>query len=122
MEKSTKRFKWILGAFIFLFLASFIFYAVKLMMIHWYMSNYKEPPITVSAVKAELKTWHPYLEAAGSLKASNGVDINSQVAGQVVAIDFQSGTNVKQGDLLVQLDDSLDQKTLARDVAALRYD
>lgn len=122
MEKSNKRFKWILGTFIFLFLASFIFYAIKLMMISWYMKHYKEPPITVSAVKADLKTWHPYLSAAGSLKASNGVDINSQVAGQIVSINFQSGTNVKQGDLLVQLDDSLDQKTLLRDEAALRFD
>lgn len=122
MEKSIKRLTWVLGAFVFLLIASFIFYGVKLFIVHLFMKNYQVPPVAVSTVKAELKTWHPYLTAAGSLKASNGVDINSQVSGQIVSIHFQSGTHVQQGDLLIQLDDSMDQQTLARDEAALRFD
>ena len=122
MEKANKRFAWILGAFVFIFVASFIFYAAKLLIFRIIMSHYQVPPVTVSAVKAELKTWHPMLQAAGSLKASNGVEVNSQVAGQIVSINFQSGTHVKAGDLLVQLDDSVDQQTLLRDEAALRFD
>ncbi len=46
------------------------------------------------------------------MTAVNGVDVNSQVPGQVVKIAFQSGQDVKQGDLLIQLDDSIDQQNL----------
>ena len=55
------------------------------------------------------------------LAAVNGVDVNSQVPGQVVKITFDSGQNVKKGDLLVQLDDSLDQQTLATQKAQLQF-
>src|SRR3990167_353610 len=116
------RVKWIIGFFIFIFAATFIFYGVKTAVIHWYLTHYEEPPIYVSTEKAELTTWSPYLSAVGSLKASNGVEVNSEVSGQILSIDFQSGQHVKQGDLLVQLNDQVDQKTLEKDQAKLRFD
>lgn len=118
----NKRIKWVVGIFITLFIATFLFYAVKLFMVRWYMSHYEEPPIYVSTTEAVLKTWHPFLNAVGSLKASNGVDVNSEVSGQILSINFQSGVHVKQGDLLVQLNDSVDQQSLLRDEAKLRFD
>ena len=57
----------------------------------------------------------------GNLTAVNGVDVNSQVPGQVVKIAFQSGQDVKQGDLLIQLDDSLDQQNLKTQQAQLQF-
>jgi membrane fusion protein (multidrug efflux system) len=117
-----KQITWIIGIFIAIFVATFIFYGVKMFMVSWYMSHYQEPPITVSTIRAELKTWNPFLSTVGSLKASNGVDVNSEVSGQILAIDFQSGEHVKQGDLLIQLNDSVDQQTLLRDEAKLRFD
>lgn len=116
------RITWIVGIFVLIFIATFAFYGVKLLMIHWYMSHYEEPPVTVSTTVAEKKTWHPYLSSVGSLKASNGVDVNSEVSGQIVSIDFKSGDHVKQGDLLVQLNDAIDQRNLDRDEAKLRFD
>lgn len=116
------RILWIIGFFLFLFFATFVFYGIRLALIHWFTTHYEEPPITVSAVKAQLKTWHPYLSTVGSLKASNGVEVNSEVSGQVIAIAFESGEHVKQGDLLVQLNDAVDQKTLQKDEAKLRFD
>ena len=116
------RIVWVIGFSLFIFIATFAFYGVKLALIHWYTSHYEEPPVTVSAVKAELKTCNPYLTSVGTLKASNGVEVNSEVSGQVVSIDFQSGAHVKQGDLLVQLNDDVDQKTLQKDEAKLRFD
>lgn len=117
-----KRITWVVGIFIGIFIATFIFYGIKVFMVHWYMSHYQEPPTTISTAKAELKTWHPFLSAVGSLKASNGVDVNSEVSGQILSIDFQSGEHVKQGDMLVQLNDSVDQQSLLRDEAKLRFD
>lgn len=121
MDLRHRRLKWIVIGFLVLFLGTFIFYGVKTVMIRAFMKNFKEPPVTVSAEKAVLKTWHPLLTAAGTLKASNGVDVNSQVSGQITAIYFESGVHVKQGDVLLQLDDSVDQQALLRDQAALRY-
>src|SRR3989338_3202387 len=108
----SKRIKWVIGFFIFIFVATFAFHGFKMIMIRRYMAHFVEPPIYVSATKATTETWHPYLSAVGSLKASNGVDVNSEVSGQITAIDFQSGEHVKQGDLLVQLNDSVDQQAL----------
>lgn len=116
------RIVWVVGFFLFLFLATFIFYGIKLALFHWFTSHYEEPPITVSVVKVESKSWSPFLTSIGTLKASNGVEVNAEVSGQVVSIDFQSGQHVKQGDLLVQLNDSVDQRTLEKDQAKLRFD
>ncbi len=65
-----------------------------------------QPPTTVTAVKAEAQNWTPKLHAVGSLAAVNGVDVTTQVAGQVTAILFTSDERVKQGQPLVQLDTS----------------
>ncbi|MCX7120568.1 MAG: efflux RND transporter periplasmic adaptor subunit [Gammaproteobacteria bacterium] len=115
------RIIWIISFFLFLFAATFIFYGVKSYFIYAFMKNYKEPPVFVSTTTAVSKTWNPFLTAVGSLKASNGVEVNSQVSGQIVSIYFQSGQDVKQGDLLVQLNDEVDQQGLLRDEATLRF-
>ena len=122
MEKSSRRLLLVISLFGLIFLASFIFYGVKSYMIRAFMKDFKEPPVTISAVPAIAQTWHPVLSAAGTLKASNGVDVNSQVNGIITAIYFESGKEVTQGDQLIQLDDSVDQQTLLRDQAALRFD
>lgn len=121
MGFSSKRLKWILSIFIFIFIATFLFFGVKSYMIKRFMANFKQPPVTVSAEKAVLKTWHPYLSSAGTLYASKGVEVNSQVDGQITQIYFKSGMHVNQGALLLQLDDSVDQQALNKDEAQLRY-
>ncbi len=117
-----KRIYWFVGFFIFVLVATFVFYGVKRYMVSWYMSHYQEPPVYVSTTKVVQKVWHPYLSAVGSLKAFKGVDVNAEVSGQVLSIHFQSGDRVKKGDLLVQLDDQVDKQSLERDKAKLRLD
>src|SRR3990167_10159641 len=94
MEKSSRRLAIAIGIFGFIFIASFVFYGVKSYMIRAFMENFQEPPATVSALPATLQTWHPTLQAAGTLKASNGVDVNSQVSGIITGIYFESGKHV----------------------------
>lgn len=117
-----KRLVLSVSIFLFLFVATFIFFGVKVFLVHRFMANFEEPPVYVSSTKAELKTWNMLLTAVGSLKASNGVDVNSEVPGQILSIDFKSGEHVKAGDLLVQLNDDIDQQTLKRDEAKLNLD
>lgn len=67
------------------------------------MANMPMPPVTVSTVHALADTWTPTIPAVGSLRASRGVDVTSQVAGQIIAIHFESGGSVKAGDPLLDL-------------------
>ncbi len=70
------------------------------------------PPATVSAVEVGQEDWQPYLYAVGSLVANQGIHVTNEVAGQVLGIRFESGQKADKGDLLLQLDDSVDQADL----------
>ena len=62
-------------------------------------------PVTVSTVKAAEQPWQPSLAAVGSLRAVKGADLAAEAAGLVTQVNLQSGQDVKQGQLLVQLRD-----------------
>ncbi len=70
------------------------------------------PPATVSSVEVKTENWQPYLSAVGSLVATQGIFVTNEVPGQVSEIYFESGQNVKKGELLLQLDDSVDRADL----------
>ena len=93
-----------------------------------------QPKYTVSAATAVLTPWQPTLSAVASLHAVHGADLSPEVAGIVDAIEFESGQDVKAGQLLVRLraaDDlahlaalqasaALDQTLYTRDQAQLQ--
>ena len=68
-----------------------------------------KPPITIAAALAEQRQWQERLPAVGSLKALQGVELSLEVEGIVKALHFDSGQQVKAGQLLLQLND--DQET-----------
>jgi membrane fusion protein (multidrug efflux system) len=68
-----------------------------------FMHSMGIPPQTVSTMVAGLQDWQPELNAVGSLRAVNGADLSSQIAGTVSALHFESGAEVKAGTLLVEL-------------------
>ena len=70
------------------------------------------PPVTVSDAPVQAQSWTPFLYSVGSLVATQGIDVTNEVAGQVRTIHFRSGQEVKQGDLLLELDDSVDRADL----------
>ncbi len=47
------------------------------------------------------------IRAIGSLQSDETVQLAPEIAGRVSSIDFEEGTRVKAGDVLVQLDDAL---------------
>lgn len=73
---------------------------------------YKPPPQTVSATAAKQLAWRKYSPTIGTLSAVKGVDVSSELAGKIVSIAFESGDDVQQGQLLVQLDDRQEQALL----------
>lgn len=70
------------------------------------------PPATIASAEVELETWQPYLYAVGSVEATQGVSVTTEVPGQVRKIVAESGQHVEVGDVILQLDDSVDQAEL----------
>ncbi|WP_236247780.1 efflux RND transporter periplasmic adaptor subunit [Pseudomonas mosselii] len=73
------------------------------------MFSQPRPPVSVAAAQAEQRQWQERLPAVGSLKAYQGVELSLEVAGTVKSLHFESGQQVKAGQLLLQLDS--DQET-----------
>jgi len=67
------------------------------------MSGHQVPPVTVSAMKAEFQAWQPHIDSVGTLSAVRGVEVTSETAGLVRSVHFNSGEEVREGQLLVQL-------------------
>jgi len=85
----------------------------------------QEPPAAPAAIPvvAAAVSRHDvpiYLRGVGTVIAYNTVQIRSQIAGQLIRIDFTEGQNVKAGDLLAEIDPSpyiaqLDQMIATRE-------
>lgn len=76
------------------------------------MLSQPQPPAVVSSTEAQEEHWKPQLQAAGSLVALNGTDVTTEIGGIISAIHFESGQAVKAGDLLLQLESSVDKAAL----------
>ena len=81
-------------------------------MIKRFFANFTPPAVTVSSVTAKQRHWSPRIHAVGNFVAINGVDVNSQAAGSVVSIHFDSGQYVEENTPLIDIYDSVDQATL----------
>ncbi|CAG8867078.1 Multidrug resistance protein MdtA [Pseudomonas fluorescens] len=68
------------------------------------MFSAPKPPVSVAAAAAAERSWQERLPAVGSLKASQGVELSLETAGTVKALHFESGQQVKAGQLLLELD------------------
>lgn len=80
--------------------------------LHQRLAAQGQPPVTVSATHAKAEVWHPEYRAVGSLEARHGVDVTSEASGLVVKLNFESGQEVEEGQVLVQLDDAPDRARL----------
>lgn len=83
-------------------------------------ADMKMPPEAVTAIEAPEEEWAPAIRAIGSTSAVQGVVVSTDQPGIVEKIAFESGQNVKQGDLLVQLDVSQEQAQLRSAQAQLK--
>jgi membrane fusion protein, multidrug efflux system len=74
----------------------------------------KVAPLEVEVAKVEKLRWQPFLETIGSITAVNGVTISTDLGGRVVQIGFDSGSEIRNGTLLVQLDIEREKAQLAQ--------
>src|SRR5690242_1172823 len=71
------------------------------------------PPEVVGTTVATEDNWERTLSAVGTVAAVRGVTISNESPGVVTAIHFESGNLVRAGQLLVELDTSVERAQLA---------
>ena len=81
--------------------------------------SFAPPPAAVTTVIVAPQPWQPVLRAIGTMKAVNGVTVSTDLAGIVTEIAFESGTQVKKGDVLVKLDTQQEEAQLQSSQARL---
>ncbi len=69
-------------------------------------------PVSVEVGKVEAMTLEDDAQAVGSLRSRQGVILRPEVSGRIASLNFSDGQRVKRGQLLVQLDDTLQQAQL----------
>ena len=74
--------------------------------------NAPKPIETVSATVVEPDQWVRSVESVGSIRPVQGADLSTETAGIVSRILFENGAEVREGDLLVELDTGAEQATL----------
>jgi membrane fusion protein (multidrug efflux system) len=67
------------------------------------LASFANPPQTVSTTVAAAQDWQPQLKAIGSLRAVRGADLSPQIGGTVAATHFESGADVQEGTVLIEL-------------------
>ncbi len=77
-------------------------------------------PTAVTAEAARVEKWPPELTAIGTLRAYQGVIVAPQAAGVVTGKHFESGDDVQDGALLINIDNSVEQADLANGLAQLK--
>ena len=71
------------------------------------------PPESVTTAVAGEQTWESTLSSVASLVSAKGVSVSADASGTVMKIHFDSGASVKQGQVLVELDTSVERAQLA---------
>lgn len=77
-----------------------------------FAKNMPEKENLVTVAKVEAKEWTPAIEAVGYIRPNQGAMLSSQMSGTVSRILVKSGALVKKGQLLVELDSSVEMASL----------
>ncbi|ALM52017.1 hypothetical protein BJB45_05415 [Halomonas huangheensis] len=79
------------------------------------------PPTPAIGAEVVRQPWSDPLESLGTLKANESVILSATVTEIISTINFEGGEQVKQGDVLVRLDDTQEEADL-RSAQALRQE
>lgn len=77
------------------------------------------PPEAVGTAVAQISPVQSTLTTVGTVMSAQGVTVSTEVPGVVVKLGFQSGEQVKAGDVLVRLDTKVEKAQLAAAQARL---
>ena len=107
-----KRISMAVGAFLLIVV---ILGGIKALQIQAAIAKYAHfgpPPAAVTSSIARAQSWQPVLSVVGSMRAVNGVLVSTDLAGIISQIAFESGKELKKGDLMVKLDTQQEEAQL----------
>ncbi|MDQ7053895.1 MAG: biotin/lipoyl-binding protein [candidate division KSB1 bacterium] len=91
------------------------------------IGDQQEKPTNVEVQVVKPSDFVEYIEVPGTVEADIATTISAEEAGKVVRIGFKKGEQVKQGDVLIELDSEVLRKTYdearaAFESARIRYE
>ncbi len=81
-------------------------------------ANAPVPSESVTTAEAETQAWNPEIKGVGNVVAVQGVTVTTETPGKVVKIHFESGQQVEEGQILVELDASTERAQLNSTIAS----
>ncbi|CAJ1842945.1 efflux RND transporter periplasmic adaptor subunit [Aeromonas salmonicida] len=103
-----------------LFVVRLLLPALLLIAVGWFFSGTGAAPVaSYITATAERRDLEQSVLADGTLQAQKLVSVGAQVSGQIKVLHVALGDQVKQGDLLVEIDDLTQQNALKDAEAAL---
>lgn len=76
------------------------------------MGSMPPPPETVTSAVATEQPWQDEFRGVGSIAPIKGATLAAEESGRVAKINFESGSRVAEGDVLVELDTSVEEANL----------
>ncbi len=76
------------------------------------------PPETVTSTEAAEMIWEQTIPAIGTFRSEDGIDVSAEVSGIINKVHFESGQFVEAGDILIELDTSVERAQLVAAEAA----
>ncbi|RFO60586.1 efflux RND transporter periplasmic adaptor subunit [Haemophilus influenzae] len=104
--------KIILVVFVLIFVGVIGFNMIKGVMISRAIAEMPEPSSPVTALEVQPREWTPVINTTGLVRPNQGVMLSTQNAGAVSQVLVQNGQNVKKGEVLVELDSSVERANL----------
>ena len=101
-----------LGIFVLIFIAMIVMNYMKSKGIAEYLANQGEKAVPVTAMTITTQQWTPVIETTGLVRPNQGAMLSAQSAGTISKVLVTNGQNVKKGDLLVELDSSVERAGL----------
>jgi membrane fusion protein (multidrug efflux system) len=88
--------------------------------IEQFFATRQQPAVPVQVVVAEPTSWRPGIEAIGTARAAQGIELSLETSGRIEEVNFSSNDAIEAGQLLVQLDDDVEQAGLVAARAAVK--
>lgn len=70
------------------------------------------PPVNVEAITAKKESLGEDIKTVGTLYSNESVEISSEVPGKIAKINFKNGDSVKEGQILFELENSVERAEL----------
>lgn len=79
-----------------------------------------QTPIIVEMAKAQSKELGTTIHAVGTVQSFSGIILRAQIAGRITAVNVRSGSNVKQGTVIIEINPQVLAAQLAEAQAELK--